>query len=72
MLWAANCVNLYTFSKCFWLSMPHVGSASGDDLASSDEIKVFKDEGEDEKRASENLTDLKSSLITEGEQVSYN
>jgi len=51
--------------------MPHVGSASnGEDLASSDEIKVFKDEGEEEKRASaENLTELKSSLITEGEQV---
>lgn len=48
--------------------MPPVGSASGDDLASSDEIKVFKDEGGEEKRASaENLTDLKSSLISEGE-----
>lgn len=48
--------------------MPHGGG--GDDLASSDEIKVFKDEGEEEKRSSENLTDLKSSLVTEGEEVS--
>ncbi|XP_064463911.1 protein pangolin, isoforms A/H/I/S-like isoform X1 [Ornithodoros turicata] len=47
--------------------MPHGGG--GDDLASSDEIKVFKDEGEEEKRSSENLTDLKSSLVTEGEEV---
>lgn len=52
--------------------MPHVGAASGgEDLASSDEIKVFKDEGdEEENRSSENLTDLKSSLVTEGEEVS--
>lgn len=51
--------------------MPHVGAASGgEDLASSDEIKVFKDEGdEEENRSSENLTDLKSSLVTEGEEV---
>lgn len=51
--------------------MPHVGTASGgEDLASSDEIKVFKDEGdEEENRSSENLTDLKSSLVTEGEEV---
>ncbi|XP_076330111.1 transcription factor 7-like 1-A [Tachypleus tridentatus] len=48
--------------------MPHVGGGGGDDLASSDEIKVFKDEGEEEKRSSENLTDLKSSLVTEGEE----
>ena len=53
--------------------MPHVGAASGgEDLASSDEIKVFKDEGdEEENRSSENLTDLKSSLVTEGEEVSW-
>lgn len=48
--------------------MPHV-NGDGDDLASSDEIKVFKDEGEDEKKLSENLTDDKSSLVTEGETV---
>lgn len=44
--------------------MPHVSSGSGgDDLGSTDEVKVFKDEGEDEKRSSENLTEEKSSLI---------
>ncbi|OQR68519.1 hypothetical protein BIW11_12863 [Tropilaelaps mercedesae] len=52
--------------------MPSAGEANtsgGDDaLASSDEIKVFKDEGEDEER-SENLTDLKSSLINEGDKA---
>ncbi len=38
--------------------MPHVSSdAGGDDLCSSDEVKVFKDEGE-EKRSSENLNEL--------------
>ncbi|KAE8746435.1 hypothetical protein FOCC_FOCC006801 [Frankliniella occidentalis] len=43
----------------------------GDDLGSTDEVKVFKDEGEDEKR-SENLTEEKSSLIdlTESENLS--
>ena len=46
-----------------------VGNQSAEDLASSDEIKVFKFEGEDEKRASADLTDLKSSLITESDQV---
>lgn len=51
--------------------MPHVGGSSAEDLASSDEIKVFEDEGEEtEVRASADLTDLKSSLITEGDQVS--
>ena len=44
--------------------MPHVSSSGGgDDLGSEDEVKVFKDEGEDEKRSSENLTEEKSSLI---------
>ncbi|XP_076326604.1 protein pangolin, isoforms A/H/I/S-like isoform X2 [Tachypleus tridentatus] len=47
--------------------MPHVGGGC-DDLASFDEIKVFKDEGEEENHSSENLTDLKSSLVTEGEE----
>ncbi|OTF77420.1 hypothetical protein BLA29_014336, partial [Euroglyphus maynei] len=46
-----------------------VGNTSAEDLASSDEIKVFKFEGEDEKRASAaDLIDLKSSLITESDQ----
>lgn len=42
----------------------HTGS-SGDDLGSTDEVKVFKDEGdrEDEQKSSENLLEEKSSLI---------
>lgn len=55
--------------------MPHVSSGGGDDLGSTDEVKVFKDEGdgEDEKRSSENLTEEKSSLIdlTESEVHKY-
>lgn len=44
--------------------MPHVSSgAGGDDLGSTDEVKVFKEEGDDEKRSSENLTEEKTSLI---------
>lgn len=54
--------------------MPHVSSGGGgDDLGSTDEVKVFKDEGEDEKRSSENLTEDKTSLIvdlTESEEKS--
>ncbi|XP_052752979.1 protein pangolin, isoforms A/H/I/S isoform X6 [Galleria mellonella] len=59
--------------------MPHAHSSSaassgGDDLGSTDEVKVFKDEGdgEDEKRSSENLLEEKSSLIdwTESEEKS--
>ncbi|XP_022661751.1 transcription factor 7-like 2 isoform X2 [Varroa destructor] len=50
-------------------SASEANTSGGDDtLASSDEIKVFKDEGEDEER-SENLTDLKSSLINEGDKA---
>ena len=47
----------------------------GDDLGTMDEVKVFKDEGEDEneQNASESLQaellEEKSSLITESEQV---
>ncbi|XP_054166362.1 protein pangolin, isoforms A/H/I/S-like isoform X1 [Oppia nitens] len=51
--------------------MPHVGSGGSDDLASSDEIKVFSSEGEeadDNRQTNEHLNDLKTSLITEGEQ----
>ena len=43
--------------------MPHVSGGSGSDDFCSDEVKVFKDEGEDEKKSSENLTEEKSSLI---------
>ena len=48
---------------------------TGDDLSTMDEVKVFKDEGEDEseQNASESLQaellEEKSSLITESEQV---
>ncbi|XP_026317285.1 protein pangolin, isoforms A/H/I/S isoform X6 [Hyposmocoma kahamanoa] len=61
------------------VKMPHAQSSSaassgGDDLGSTDEVKVFKDEGdgEDEKRSSENLLEEKSSLIdwTESEEKS--
>lgn len=48
--------------------MPHVNSSGGDDLASSDEVKVYKDEGEEEKRPSENLSEDKLGLITETEE----
>lgn len=44
---------------------PPPGGPAGDELGSTDEVKVFKDEGdgEDEKRSSENLLEEKSSLI---------
>lgn len=51
--------------------MPHVNGGGGDDLASSDEIKVFKEEGEveeDKRSSSENLIEEKSSLVTESEE----
>lgn len=53
------------------LIMPTV-SGSGEEVESQDEVKVFKyegDEEESEKRSSENLTEDKSSLITETEEV---
>lgn len=48
--------------------MPHVGGGAGVDLSSNDEIKVFQveGEGEDEERSSsENLKEVKSSLVAE-------
>ena len=57
-----------------------IGNVSGDspdEFCSSDEVKVFKDEGEDEQEqnASEclqaELLEEKSSLITESEQVNF-
>ena len=45
--------------------MPH----AGDDLASADEVKVYKDEGEEEQRSSENLSEDKIGLVTETEEV---
>ena len=51
--------------------MPHErGSGGGDDLASTDEVKVYKDEGDEEKRASENLSEDKLGLVIETEEVS--
>lgn len=50
-------------------------SPAGDDLGTMDEVKVFKDEGEDEneQNASESLQaellEEKSSLLAESEQV---
>jgi len=49
--------------------MPHGPTADGDDFASTDEVKVYKDEGEDEKRSSENLSEEKFGLVTETEEV---
>ena len=49
--------------------MPHVNSSGGDDLASTDEVKVYHDEGEDEERSSENLSEDKLGLLTETEEV---
>ncbi|CAD5123783.1 DgyrCDS12092 [Dimorphilus gyrociliatus] len=46
--------------------MPHVNGGGGDDLASTDEVKVYKDEGEDETR--ENLSEDKLGLVTETEE----
>jgi len=49
--------------------MPHA-AAAGDDLASADEVKVYKDEGdEEEQRSSENLSEDKIGLVTETEEV---
>ncbi|ESO10020.1 hypothetical protein HELRODRAFT_167857 [Helobdella robusta] len=50
--------------------MPQASSVASDDLASTDEIKVYKDEGEgeDEKR-SENLNEEKMGLLTETEEA---
>jgi len=43
--------------------MPHVSSGGANDDFSNDEVKVFKDEGEEKERSSENLIEEKSSLI---------
>jgi len=51
--------------------MPTVSGAGAEEVESQDEVKVFKyegDEEESEKRSSENLTEDKSSLITETEE----
>ena len=39
--------------------MPHVSSdGGGDDLCSSDEVTVYKHEGDEKERSSENLNEL--------------
>jgi len=43
----------------------------GDDLASTDEVKVYKYEDDDENRASENLSEDKLGLVNETEEVHY-
>ncbi|XP_076048224.1 uncharacterized protein LOC143029462 [Oratosquilla oratoria] len=51
--------------------MPTVSGSGGEEVESQDEVKVFNYEGEEEekeKRSSENLTEDKSSLITETEE----
>ncbi len=52
--------------------MPHVNSGGGDDLASSDEVKIYKDEGDEEQRQSENLSEDKLGLVSESEEVRHN
>lgn len=53
--------------------MPHVNAAGGgDDFASTDEVKVYKDEGDEEQRSSENLSEDKLGLVTETEEVRLN
>lgn len=48
-----------------------IASRDEQDLASTDELKIYKDEGEeDEQRASENLSEDKLGLVTETERVS--
>jgi len=47
------------------VGMPH----AADDLASADEVKIYKDEGDEENRASENLSEDKIGLVTETEEV---
>ena len=42
-----------------------------DDLASTDEVKVYKYEDDDENRASENLSEDKLGLVNETEEVRW-
>ncbi|XP_046380327.1 protein pangolin, isoforms A/H/I/S-like isoform X2 [Haliotis cracherodii] len=48
--------------------MPHMSSGGSEDFYSKDEVKVYKDEGEEEKRSSENLSEEKLGLVTESEE----
>ena len=49
--------------------MPHMNSSS-DDLTFTDEVKVYKDEGDEEEqeKSSENLKEDKVGLVNEGEE----
>ncbi|KAH9277891.1 hypothetical protein ECG_09873 [Echinococcus granulosus] len=53
--------------------MSHMNS-TGDESACTDELKVYKDEGEEEeqKKSSENLTEDKVGLVIEGEGHTVN
>ncbi|KAL8592709.1 hypothetical protein ACOMHN_037649 [Nucella lapillus] len=50
--------------------MPHMSSGGSEDFYSTDEVKVYKDEGnkDEEKRSSENLSEDKLGLVTETEE----
>ncbi|KAK7003440.1 hypothetical protein BgiMline_004894, partial [Biomphalaria glabrata] len=47
-----------------------MSSGGSEDFYSTDEVKVYKDEGnkDEEKRSSENLTEEKLGLVTESEE----
>lgn len=53
------------------MTMPHVNSGGSDDIYDSDEVKVYRHEGdeENEKKSSENLSEDKLGLVTETEEV---
>ena len=70
------CVEICVFvqkitTKPLHMTMPHVNSGGTDDFYSSDEVKVYNEEGEEEneKRSSENLSEDKLGLVTETEEV---
>lgn len=53
--------------------MPHMSLEGSEDFYSTDEVKVYKDEGnkdEEERCSSENLSEEKLGLVTESEEVS--
>lgn len=54
--------------------MPLMNSGGSEDFYSTDEVKVYKDEGnkDEEKRSSENLSEDKLGLVTESEEVRGN
>lgn len=54
------------------MTMPHMSSGGSEDFYSTDEVKVYNDEGnkDEEKRSSDNLTEEKLGLVTESEEVS--